>query len=291
MIVVFGATGSTGPHLVRRLLERGAEVRVAARDPGRARGALGALGSRVSLVQADLERPETLAPALAGGRALYAAIGGATGTQALVEAEGHLIDAAAEAGVPRYVKVSGVDAAPDAPARIQRWHGELERHLRASGVPSTVLRPGFFMQNFLGLSPAIRAGALPLPTGQARAALIDARDIADVAAVTLTTDGHEGEVYTLSGPEALSHADVAELMTRELGRSVQFHDVPPSVFLEGCVQSGMPTWFASLLTDVYVHLFAAGGAARVTRDVERVTGQPPRSLTDFLRDHRAAFGA
>jgi uncharacterized protein YbjT (DUF2867 family) len=200
MIVIFGATGSTGVPLVRRLVSEGRALRVVARDPARTRATLGV---EVPMVTADLTKPATLRAALDGATQVYTAVGGATGTPDLVAAECALIDAAREARVQRYVKVSGIDASPEGPARIQRWHGEIERHLEGSGVPFTVLRPTFFMQNLLGLAPAIAGGVLPVPTGSARAGHIDARDIADVAATVLTTDGHLGRRYTLTGPAAL----------------------------------------------------------------------------------------
>lgn len=286
MIVVFGATGSTGVPLVRRLMAEGRAVRAAVRDAARARALL---GGGVELVEADLERPATLPRALAGATSVYCAVGGPTGTTDLVGAERGLIDAARAAGVGHYVKVSGVDASPEGPARIQRWHGEIERHLEASGVPFTVLRPNFFLQNFLGLAPAIASGALPLPTGEARAALVDARDVADAAAAVLTAPGHTGRRYTLTGPAAVSHGEVAAALARGLGARVEFLDVPPEAFRAGGVDAGMPPWFADLLTDVYVTVFAAGRAARVTDDVARLTGRAPRSLDDFIRDHRDAL--
>jgi uncharacterized protein YbjT (DUF2867 family) len=286
MIIVFGATGSTGPHLVKTLLAAGQRVRAVARDPGKARRLL---GEGAQIVPGDLERPETLAPALAGGDRVYTAVGGATGTPDLVAAESRLIDAARAAGIRHYVKVSGIDSAPDAPARIQQIHGAIERHLVASGLPYTILRPCFFMQNFLGLAPAIRAGALPLPTGEAKGSLIDARDIAEVAARVLLDPGHHGRVYTLTGPEALSHGDVARILTGTLEREVRFLDVPAEAFQQGGVEAGMPPWFADLLTDVYRKVFAVGGAARVTDDVPHLLGRPAGSFATFAREHRPAF--
>lgn len=286
MIVIFGATGSTGVPLVRRLVSEGRALRVAARDPARTRATLGV---EVPTVTADVTKPATLRAALEGATRVYTAVGGATGTPDLVAAERALIDAAREAGVGHYVKVSGIDASPEGPARIQRWHGETERHLEGSGVPFTVLRPTFFMQNLLGLAPAIAGGILPVPTGDARAAHIDARDIADVAAEVLTTEGHLGRRYTLTGPVALSHAEVAAALARELGAVVDFVDVPPEAFRDGGVRAGMPPWFADLLTDVYVTVFATGRASRVTGDVARVTGRAPRDLASFIREHRDVF--
>ena len=95
------------------------------------------------------------------------------------------------------------------------------------------------MQNFLGLVRAIRAGALPLPTGEAKGSLIDARDIAEVAARVLTEPGHLGRVYTLTGPESLSHGDAARILSAELGREVRFIDVPAEAFRQGGVAGGV----------------------------------------------------
>lgn len=286
MIVVVGSTGSTGVPLVKALRAAGHDVRATARDLARARALH---GPDVELVRMDLEEPGTFGAALAGARSVYVAVGGATGTRDLVAAESRFIDAAKRAGVRHYVKVSGIDSRPDAPAEIQRMHGSIERHLRASGLAFTVLRPSFFMQNFLGLAPAIRAGALPLPTGGARAALIDARDIADVAAAVLTTPGHEGKTYTLTGPESLSHADAARVLGRVLGHAVDFQDLPGPAFEGALVGAGLPPWFAALLTDVYVQVFAKGLVDRATDDLRIVLGRPPRDLEAFARDHAAAF--
>jgi uncharacterized protein YbjT (DUF2867 family) len=272
------------------LLGAGQRVRAVVRDRDKARRMLGA---GVELVSGDLERPETLGPALAGARKVYVAVGGATGTPDLVAAECALVDAARAAGVGHYVKVSGIDARPAGPARIQRWHGTIEEHLVASGVPYTILKPSFFMQNFLGLAPAIRAGALPLPTGEASGSHIDSRDIADVAARVLTApgDSHLGQRYTLTGPESLSHGDVARILSGTLEREVRFVDVPGEAFCQAGVQAGLPPWFADLLTDAYLRVFATGGAARVTEDVPRLLGRPARPFAAFAREHRAAFAS
>jgi uncharacterized protein YbjT (DUF2867 family) len=288
MIVIVGATGSTGTPLVRALVAEGRRVRVVARDVERARRAV---GDGPEFVTGDLERPETFGRALDGAARAYVAVGGPTGTPALVDAECSLIDAAKAAGVGLYVKVSGIDATPEGPARIQRMHGAIERHLAASGLPATVLRPSFFMQNFFGLAGAIRAGALPMPTGEHRASLIDAGDIARVAARVLTEDGHAGRTYTLTGPESLSHGDAARVLGEVLGRPVRFVDVPSEAFCQGMADAGLPRWFAELLTDVYVTVFARDGASRVTDDVRRVTGAEPRTLAAFVREHRAVFEA
>ncbi|MFO0617405.1 MAG: NAD(P)H-binding protein [Polyangiaceae bacterium] len=291
MIILFGSTGNIGPHLLDCLRERGAigRTRAVVRSAEAARAKLGARLDGVDVVEGDIEKHDSLARALDGGTVVYSGVGGATGTPDLVTHTQHLIDASARAGVRRYVHVSGMDAGPDAPSRIQKWHGAIEAHLRASSLAPTVMRPTFFFQNFFGLVPAIKTGALPFPTGEGKCALIDARDIAACAAAVLAGEGHEGKTYTITGPKALSHGEAAQIFTRVLERQVNFADLPGPAFEGALVQAGLPAWFAALLTDVYVTLFATSGAARVTSDVETLTGKAPRALETFVRDHRAVF--
>jgi uncharacterized protein YbjT (DUF2867 family) len=285
MIVVFGATGNIGPLLIKTLVSRGVRVRAVVRDTGRAK----ALLPGAELVEGDLERPATVKAALDGATRVFCGVGGPRGTERLVEAECRLIDAAAAAGVVQYVKTSGIDSRPDAPSKIQRIHGQIEAHLAGAGIGRTILRPSFFLQNLLGMGAAIAQGALPLPTGQARAGLIDARDIAEVAAHVLTGEQHLGQTYTLTGPASLSHGEVAAILSAQLGKAVHHIDVPPSAFYEAGVAMGLPAWFVDWLTDVFVQVFATGQAARVTGDVPRILGRAARSCEQFVADHKAAF--
>lgn len=286
MIVIFGATGNTGPHLVQMLTQRGQKVRAVVRDEARARELL---GPEVELRRADLAQPDTVRAALDGAQKVYSAIGGPRGSERLVELVCGLVDAARAAGVEHFVEVSGIDARPDSPSRIQRWHGAIAEHLIASRLPHTILEPAFFFQNFLGMAAPIQAGVLPLPTGAARAGLIDARDVADVAATVLTEAGHLGQRYVLTGPESLSHAEVAAIFTQVLDRPIQFVDVPGDAFCKAGIDGGLAPWFAELLTDVYVTVFAQGLIQRTTDVVPRVTGHGARSLAAFVREQRAAF--
>jgi uncharacterized protein YbjT (DUF2867 family) len=285
MILVVGATGTTGSHLVRELVAARVPVRALCRDVARARALL---PPQVQLVAGDLERPETLPAALAGVTSVYVAL---TASPTAVTSENALVDAARAAGVRHLVKLSGVDVSLTAPARVQRMHAQIEQHLQASGIPFTILRANFFMQNFLGMAPAISAGAFHAPTGPGRAALVDARDLASAAARVLTSGGHEGRIYTLTGPQALSHGEAAAILGQLVGHRVDFVDVPVAAFIAGGVQAGLSPWFAETLADVYATVFAVDGCAQVTADIERITGRKPRPLADFVRDHKTAFTA
>jgi uncharacterized protein YbjT (DUF2867 family) len=286
MIVVFGATGNIGPQLVHTLVSRGLRVRAVVRDLPRAQTLL---PSGAELVEGDLERPESVKAALEQAAQVFCGVGGPRGTPNLVEAECRLIDLAAAAGARQYVKVSGIDSRPDGASKIQRIHGEIERHLSSSALGHSILRPSFFLQNLLGMGAAIRQGALPLPTGHARCGLIDARDVADVAAEVLSDGKHLGQTYTLTGPAALSHSDVAAILSAQLAKPVSHVDVPPSAFYQAGVGMGLPAWFVDLLTEVFVEVFATGQAERVTDDVSRILGRAARSCERFVADHEAAF--
>ena len=284
MIVVVGVTGNTGSALVGELVAAKAPFRAVARDVARAKAML---GPSAEVVRGDLDEPETLEPALRGAERVFAAIGR---TPNLVTNEKALIDAAARAGVRHYVKLSGFHVAPDAPAMVQRAHAEIEAHLAASGMARTILGGNFFFQNFLGMAGAIANGVMPAPTADAKAAIVDTRDIARVAARVLTSDGHDGKRYVLTGGEALSHGDAAAIFSDVLKRPIRHVDVPPEGFAQGLEQAGLPPWFTPILTDVYVQLWKGGLAGELSGDVERLTGRAPTSLATFVRDHAATFG-
>ena len=131
-------------------------------------------------------------------------------------------------------------------------------------------------------------GAFFLPIGSARQSLVDVRDIASVAAAVLTSDGHQGQTYEITGPESLSYQEVADALTTVLGKPVRYIDVPPEAALDSMLKSGMPEWNARAISDLYA-TFAAGSAAGTTDTVEGITGSRPISFEQFARDHAAAF--
>jgi uncharacterized protein YbjT (DUF2867 family) len=284
MILITGATGTTGREVVGELQRLGASgVRAVVRDPARASFVRDA---GFETVEGDFDRPETLDAALEGvERALLL-----TPPSPLTYVyQRDFIEAAKRAGVRRVVKLSAVGADADAPEGFGKWHGQAEEFLKASGLGWTILRPNFFMQNLLGQAHAIATqGAIYQPGGDARASLIDARDIASVAARALTDEGHEGKTYTLTGPEALSYAEAAAKIAEATGKDVRYVSLTPEQFREGALAQGLPEWLVSAL-ELLNELFASGDAAEVTEDVRRVGGKEPTTFGEFARDHAAAF--
>jgi uncharacterized protein YbjT (DUF2867 family) len=283
MILITGATGRVGSAPLKQLSTRGVSVRTLVRTAEKA--ALVA-NPQVETVIGDLAQPCSLDSALDG-------ITGALLVSPLdphqVELQGNFIDAAKRAGRVHVVKISGLGTALDSSVRSGRWHAQTEKHVEDSGLPFTHLRPPFFMQNILRFAPTIRAsGAFTGSLNQGKVAMIDVDDIAAVAATVLSTDAHAGQGYVLTGPEAISYADVAERLSRILGRTITYKDVPMEVMRERLLATGMPEWHVDVQVNFSTAL-SAGHASAVTNTVEAVAGKPARTLEQFIREHVMLF--
>jgi uncharacterized protein YbjT (DUF2867 family) len=286
MILITGATGTTGREVVEELRRLGAKgVRALVRDPARAEF-IRAAGFET--VAGDFERPETLGAALEGvERALLLT----PPTPDTVGQQREFILAAAGAGVRHVVKLSALGADADAPEGFGKWHGQSENLLKTSGLKWTMLRPNFFMQNLLGQARQIAAtGSIYQPVGDARASFVDVRDIAAVAARTLTEEGHEEQTYTLTGPEALSYTEVAAKLSEAAGRSINYVPISPEQFRAGALGAGLPEWLVSALERLN-DIFASGQATEVSDDVRRVGRKEPNTFDQFARDNAEAFKA
>ena len=284
MILITGATGTTGREIVEELRRAGASgVRALVRDPARASFIREA---GFETVAGDFDRPETLYAALEGvERSLLLT----PPSPQTVEHNRAFIDAARRSGLRHVVKVSAIGADAGAPDGFARWHGESEELLKSSGLAWTMLRPNSFMQNLLGQAGQIAAtGRIFQAVGDARIAFIDVRDVAAVAARALTEDGHEGETYVLSGPEPLTFHDVAAKLSEASGRKITYAPVAAEQYRAGALAAGMPAWLVDALEALNV-MFAAGHAAEVTDDVKRVARREPTTFGQFARDHAGAF--
>lgn len=280
MILVTGSTGKVGSELVKRLREEGTPFRAAFHSPEKAeKGRASGLDTAVL----DYARPETLPPALAGVERLFLLTPpGSTRLEAAV------VEAAKKAGVRRIVKLS-VWGAEDEAFFFAREHRAIERIVEASGIPFTFLRPNGFMQTYFMYGATIKTqSAFYLPDRDARWNLIDVRDVAAVAAKTLTERGHEGKAYELAGPEALSNSEIAEKLSRVLGRTVTYVDISDDQFRAALLGVGMPQTLAEGVVDLH-HVIVSGAFASATPWVERITGSKPGTFDRFARDFAEAF--
>ncbi len=279
-VLVTGATGTVGSGLVGALRARGARVRALVRDVGKVEG-LRRQGVEVAL--GDLDRPETLGPALEGVDRVYLL----TWNGPTSVAQSHnLIEAAKRVGRPHIVRQGGHASRK---SRIVRDHEAMDAELAGSGLPFTVLKPTWFMQNAMMAAGSVASeGVIWMPFKDGRVGMVDTRDVVDVAAEVLTGNGHEGETYVLTGPASVSFHDLAAALSRELGKTVAYVSVPPDVGRQGLVSMGLPEWIADGFIEL-IEEFADGWGDHVTQDVKRVTGHPARSIEAFAHDFARVF--
>jgi uncharacterized protein YbjT (DUF2867 family) len=216
--LITGATGNVGSALLNNLGNAAINLRALVRDESKAQSLE---GRGVEAVLGDFLKPQTLGPPLEGVSAVFllTPIHPEQDTQA-----SNVIKAAKESGNdPRIVRLSVHQASHEAPARNSRQHAEIEDELILSGLPYTLLRPQSFMQNTLMAAPTVASqGRIYQPFKEGKLGMIDARDIGEVAAKVLTEEGHEGKVYTLTGPAAINFYDVAEVLSEVLGKEVTY---------------------------------------------------------------------
>lgn len=283
MILVTGAAGTTGSEVVRLLAAKGVRVRAMVRHAEKGKQFHGP-GSEV--VVADLEKPATLDPVLKGVDKVYLVSSPDPRVGLL---HGNLIESAKRAGVKQIVRLSVIGAAANSPCQFLKWHGEVDERLSRSGLSYVILRPHSFMQNLLASRASIQAeGKLYAPMKDGKTTPIDARDVAAVAAAVLTSEGHSGRIYDLTGPEALTYGKIAEKLGAAIGRTVQYVDLPPDAARDGLVAAGFPAWLAEGLVELQ-SMHATGVAADVSSSVEKLTGKKPRSLDVFAKDFGAIF--
>jgi uncharacterized protein YbjT (DUF2867 family) len=270
-ILVIGATGNVGAPLVAELLRRGEKVKAASRS------ATTRFPSGAEAVRVDLADPTTMEPALAGVDRIYA-LSPAGNIDPLTPLT-PLIEAAAARGIKVVLQTAiGVDADDNIPFR------RLELLLERSGAPYVILRPNWFADNFATYWGAgVRNGEIRLPAGEGRTSFIDTRDIAASAAGALTSSKHDGTAFVLTGPQAFSYAEAAELLSDALGRRISYRAVDAKTFVAEAVAGGVPQDYAELLAAIFYPV-AQGWAAAVTDAVETLSGKPPRSLQSSIQD-------
>jgi NAD(P)H dehydrogenase (quinone) len=275
MILVTGATGSIGRSLIRQL-DQPFTALVRSEAKGKALGCPYVVG--------DFDDPQSLTKAMSGVDTVFLNAAGAQptdGEQPMIAQQKRAIDAAEDAGVSYVVKISVWGAKPGGKLATGA-HWEIEQYLKASGMGWTILQPNGFMQNFItGAGLLTHDGNLIGPTGDSQISYIDCADIAACAAVLLTTRNRAGETLVLTGPEALSNADIAAKLTAALGREVHYTPVSAADMAKGIKARGLPSTFADDVAALWAET-ADGSLAPVTPTVQELTGRRPRTFDDFL---------
>ena len=275
-----GAAGNIGAEIVKRLQARKADFAVMTHASG---GAPAGAGE----TQGDFLDPASLRRAFEGVDTLFLLF---PLVPEMPRMAANAVAAAKAAGVRHIVRSSGAGADAASPAAIAKVHGEIDALIRNSGIPFTLLLPTSFMQNLVNFyGDAIRNGALYAPRGDGATAVIDVRDIADVAVEVLTHPAaHAGQSYTLTGPEDLTDAQMVSAIARQIGRDVRYVDVPETAAVDSLTRMGSPPQVIEWLMSLN-HVIKQGWAAGVSPVVEAITGRPPRNLADFVRENAAAW--
>lgn len=273
-VLVIGATGKSGQAVVDALVERGAKVRAGTRTPG------AATTPGVEPVRFDWADRDTWLPALDGVEGLYV-VGPVWEAQPELLMHQLLDDAV---GIRRVVLLSvlGADRLPSL-VPMASW----ERDVRLSGREWTVLRPNWFQQNFgSGFAEPLRErGVLELPAGDTPVSFVDTRDVGEVAAIALTSDGHDGQVYDLTGPSALTHGEAVAALGRASGRELRYVPLAEDAFVAGLREHGVPEraleWQLALF-----RFMRDGGNAEVTSTVPAILGREARDFSAYAAEGR-----
>ena len=282
MVLVTGGTGAVGSELLRLLSQAGLSTRALTRNPKKAPTLPG-----ITWVDGDLAKPETLTPAFEGAQKLFLLT---SYYEDMVTLQHNAIVASRAAGVTHVVKVSAFAASDHSRAPIGRWHYQVEKELQESGMGWTILRPHHFMQNLLAQAEyIIKDGVVYSASGDGQIPYIVPRDIAAVAFVTLTQPGHLGKKYVLTGGEAISYRQAAEIIGATIGKPVRFVDESPDQARARRVREGLPPAVIESALAISAYQRAGGKTVTITNTIADLTGRPPRTVGEFVREHAAAF--
>jgi uncharacterized protein YbjT (DUF2867 family) len=290
-ILVTGATGTVGSEVVKQLLSAKGErkdIKVAA--PSANDSTFRNLG--VQALELDYNKPDTISTALRGVDKLFLL----TPFQSnMVDLTSNLVNEARKAGVKYIVKQSvlGADAEPGiTPTRL---HRQAEKIIEESGIPFTFLRPNFFMQNFVTFySNFIKTqGAFYVSAGDAKASFVDVRDIAAVAVQALSgsksgESKHIGKAYDITGAEALSYGEAAEILSKVLAKKVNYVNISDEDARKGMKDMGADEWTINSMIELF-GITRAGYLSEISPAVEQVTGNKPTTFSQFARDYARAF--
>lgn len=286
-ILVTGATGTVGREVVKQLSMLDGDIRVRAGVHSLIKGENLKRLPDVEIVEIDFEEPESLHAAFTHADKVCMIVPFANDQVQMAKT---LIDEAKKAGVKHIVSLSAMGADAEHGILMGRMHREVEEYIKQSGISYTFLRPSSFMQNYIHYNAESikKEGRFYMPTGDGKVSHVDARDIAAVGVEALTTDGHEGKAYEITGPEALSNYEVAQLLSEVTGKQIEFVDVPEPAAKKSMTDHGTPEWMADALLELY-KVYKAGHAAKLTDTVQEIAGRKPHTMRQFFEDHKDCF--
>ncbi|MCE9573198.1 MAG: SDR family oxidoreductase [Deltaproteobacteria bacterium] len=275
MIVITAATGHLGRHVVTALLAKvpPAQLAIAVRDPAKAQD-LAAQG--IAVRHADYEQPQTLRAAFAGADKVLLISGNDLGGGRARQHKA-AVGAALEAGV-RHLVYTSILGADRARMGLAVDHLATEQAITAAGIPATILRNGWYLENYTeNLGAALAHGVILGAAGTGKVAAAARRDYAEAAAAVLTTDGHVGKTYELAGDAAFTMAELAAAVAEQAGKPVAYQDMPEAAYRDALVGFGLPAPLAAMLADSDTGI-TRGELASSSTDLRTLIGRPTTTL-------------
>lgn len=278
-VLVTGATGTVGRHVVTALGDRDVAVRPGVHDPETVPEEIAGIGDSVAF---DFAKPETWGRALRDVDGIFLVRPPVVDRSAIES----FVDAADRVGVPRLTYLSTLGAEKN----VLVPHHWIEKRIMATDIEYTLLRSSFFMQNLLEVHrrDIVDHDEIFVPAGSGKTSFVDARDLGEAAAVVLTESGHANQAYDLTGPDALDYETVASIFSDVLDRSITYPEPSLLRFARRMHGRGESLGFITLMCGIYTTA-RLGLADRVTDDSERLLGRPPGGMRAFVEDHAAAF--
>jgi uncharacterized protein YbjT (DUF2867 family) len=283
-ILITGATGNVGSQLVRRLAALNTPFKALVRN-----------SDNIELLK-SLPQAEIIIGDLADEPKLIDAMQGIEKAFLLTNSSEHaellqlnFVHAAHRSGIKHLVKLSQFAANENSPVRFLRYHARVENKVKELGLSYTFLRPNLYMQGLIAFKDYIKKdGKFYASVGNAAISVVDIRDIAAVAAKALTETGHENKIYNITGKEAITHYQMADIFSRVLGRKIMFIDVTPDQMEEAIRVAGFPEWQVKGLIEDYAH-YARGEAAIIYNTVSDLTNIAPIGFEQFVNDYKELF--
>ena len=283
MILLTGATGKTGSATAKALNEKGITFRALIRNEEK-RGDIESLGGEV--VIGSIEIKEAVDQSMVDVETALILLPNSDNQLSL---EKQLVDSAKQAGAKRVVKMSSIEATPDATSPIPKLHLESEEYIKQSGLSWTMIKPNFYMQNLLSSAGTIKdQGKIFLPMGEGKTGMIDTTDVGKVLAKVLSEDGHESMNHEITGPEILSFNEVAEIFSKGLDKQVDYVDVPLAAYKETLGQFLTNQWHLDAVIDLFKGI-ADGGIEEKTDTYSELMGESPKSLSEFISENSFIF--
>ena len=284
MILLTGLGSATGLKVAKRLIKSGHSFTALVKDADK----LKELNSKkVTLVKGDLGKSDNVKKALEDieNAFLLSPVG-----DNQFNLEKNFIDSAKKAGVKHIVKYSAIGADPKSPSIILKNHGLSEAYLKESGLKYTIIRPNIFMQNFVDFygQGIKKKKEIRLPLKDSKCGYVDARDTARLIRKVLTSNGHKDNIYTVTGSESLSSAEVSEIFSEAMGKKISYVEIKPKEFKKDMIDKGVKEPIAEAFTELY-KLIRDGLYDQVTDDIYKVTDRQPHTFDEFLDDNIKFF--